>query len=135
MKLRQETGLLTQFSISSLTDIVMLLLIFFLLSSSFVMHPGIRVQLPRAETGEIAEESSLVISLTERGEIYLNAVRLTLEDLGPALAQALGGDAGRIVVVQADRAVSLQSAVRVIDVAKAVGATRFMIATQPLGGE
>jgi biopolymer transport protein ExbD len=113
----------------------MLLLIFFLLSSSFVMQPGIKVQLPRAETGETQTDKNVTISLTERGQIFVNAKQVTLESLGRELSTALNADPQMVVVVNADRNVTLQNTIQVIDVAKAVGATRFMIATQPLSAQ
>lgn len=132
MKFAAEQKLLTSFSVSSLTDIVMLLLIFFLLSSSFVMQPGIKVQLPNAETGETQTEKNIVLSLTDKGQVFFNAEATTLEALGAKIARALSADPSVVVVVNADRAVTLQSTIQIIDIAKAVGATRFMIATRPL---
>ncbi|MCH8285862.1 biopolymer transporter ExbD, partial [candidate division KSB1 bacterium] len=52
MNLKMEQKLLDSFSLSSLTDIVMLLLIFFLLSSTFIIQPGIKVNLPEADSSE-----------------------------------------------------------------------------------
>ncbi len=133
MKFKSENQLLTNFSVSSLTDIVMLLLIFFLLSSSFVVSPGIKVQLPRAETGETPNDKNVTISVTEKGKLYVNARQVTIETLGQKLSAALGGNSQMLVVINADKNVTLQNTVRVIDIAKTVGAQRFMIATQPLG--
>ncbi|MEE9289118.1 MAG: biopolymer transporter ExbD [Bacteroidota bacterium] len=133
MKFKSEQKLLTTFSFSSLTDIVFLLLIFFLLSSSFVFQPGVKVQLPKAETSEPQSDRSLVITLTEQGAIFLNTERVELRELGPKLAALLFRMPEQVVVLKADRTVSLQQTVQVIDVAKAVGATRFLIATQPIG--
>jgi len=110
----------------------MLLLIFFLLSSSFVMQPGIKVQLPTAETGETHTDRNIVLSMTDRGQLFFNAEAVTLDALGGKIARALSTDPSLVVVVNADRAVTLQSTIRIIDIAKAVGATRFMIATRPL---
>ena len=118
------------FSFSSLTDIVLLLLIFFLLSSSFVTRPGIKVQLPRAEAAETNDEHGVTITLTEKGQIFVNMRAVTQQTLGQALAAALGKNTDQVIVINADRNVSLQSTVRVMDVAKGVGASRFMIATQ-----
>lgn len=133
MKLQSENQLLTMFSFSSLTDIVMLLLIFFLISSSFVVQPGIKVTLPRAETGEGGPHRSVMISLTDKGQIFVNADQVTLETLGQRLARDLDQKSDKVVVINADRTVSLQNTVQVIDIAKGVGAQRFMIATQPAG--
>lgn len=131
MRLQQENRLLTNFSVSSLTDIVMLLLIFFLLSSSFVTQQGIKVQLPRAETGETPNDKNISISLTEKGQVFLNAEKVTLETLGQKLSAVLKSEKERVVVIKADKSVTLQNTVQVIDIAKAAGASRFMIATRP----
>lgn len=135
MDFKSEQKLLTIFSFASLTDIVLLLLIFFLLSSSFVFQPGVKVQLPKAETGEPQADRSLIITLTEQGAIFLNTERLEVPELGPKLAALLPQMPDQVVVLKADRTVSLQQTVQVIDIAKAVGVTRFLIATQPLGAE
>lgn len=132
MKFKVENKVLTSFSVSSLTDIVMLLLIFFLLSSSFVMSSGIKVQLPRAETGEINTGKNVNVSVTDKGKLYVNSEQVTLENLGRKLSSVLQNNPDKIIVVSADKNVTLQNAVQVIDIAKAVGATRFLIATQPL---
>ncbi len=133
MRFKSEQKVLTTFSFSSLTDIVFLLLIFFLLSSSFVFQPGVKVQLPKSETSEPQSDRSLVITLTEQGAIFLNTERIDLRELGPKLAALLSRMPEQVVVLKADRTVSLQQTVQVIDIAKAVGATRFLIATQPIG--
>ncbi|MDH3252814.1 MAG: biopolymer transporter ExbD, partial [Ignavibacteria bacterium] len=78
MKFQSENQLLSTFSFSSLTDIVMLLLIFFLISSSFVIQPGIKVVLPRAETGENESNRGITISMTEKGQIFVNAEQVAL---------------------------------------------------------
>ena len=135
MNFKSDQKLLTVFSFASLTDIVLLLLIFFLLSSSFVFQPGIKVQLPKAETGEQQSDRSLVVTLTEQGAIFLDTERVDVPQLGPKLAVLLSQSSDKVVVIKADRTVSLQQTVQVIDIAKAVGATRFMIATIPMGAE
>jgi biopolymer transport protein ExbD len=135
MKFQSENQLLSTFSFSSLTDIVMLLLIFFLISSSFVIQPGIKVALPKAETGESESTRAITISLTQKGQIFFNAEQVTLDALGQKIAAGLRAIPDQVVVINADRNVTLQNTVQVIDIAKAVGAQRFMIATQPMSGQ
>jgi biopolymer transport protein ExbD len=135
MRFTTENKLLTMFSYTSMTDIVMLLLIFFLISSSFVTQPGIKVQLPKAEMGETGSDAQILVTLTEKGRVYLNSEQVTVELLGQKLAGLLGTAEGKVVVIRADRGVTLQNTVQVIDIAKAVGAERFMIATVPPGAQ
>jgi biopolymer transport protein ExbD len=130
MQLKPRQELLATFSYTSLTDVVMLLLIFFLLSSSFMAEPGIKVQLPRAETGEQKTEQVLTVTLTHQGKVYLNSAETSLERLQQEVAAALQNAPDRVVQIRADKEVTLQNTVRVIDLAKAAGAVRFMIATE-----
>ncbi len=130
MKFTRQHKLLEIFSFSSLTDIVFLLLIFFLLSSSFVLQPGIKVQLPKSESAEEETQRQIVITLTEKGAIFLNDQSVTTETLGGKLSKLLQKDRDKVVVIKADQTVSLQNAVEVMDIAKRVGATRLLIATQ-----
>jgi biopolymer transport protein ExbD len=127
----QQLKPLAAFSHSSLTDIVFLLLIFFLLSSSFVIQSGIKVQLPKSVTGEQETQRQIVITVTEKGAIFLNDRQVTTETLGGQLAPLIGENRDKIVIIKADQTVSLQSAVQVMDIAKGVGALRLLIATQP----
>lgn len=118
------------FSHSSLTDIVFLLLIFFLLSSSFVIQSGIKIQLPKSDAAETETQRQIVVTVTEKGTIYLNDKQVGAETLGGQLAPLLQKDRDKVVIIKADQMVSLQSAVRVMDIAKGVGALRLVIATQ-----
>lgn len=133
MRLEPEQKLLATFSYTSLTDVVMLLLIFFLLSSSFIAEPTISVQLPKAESSDPKTEQTIAITLTEKGALYLNDAPVRLADLGKTLAQRLKESPDRAVQIRADKAVTLERAVQIVDIAKAAGATRFLIATEPPG--
>ncbi|MBP1691104.1 MAG: putative biopolymer transport protein related to ExbD [Bacteroidetes bacterium] len=133
MRLEPEQKLLATFSYTSLTDVVMLLLIFFLLSSSFISEPTISVQLPNAESSDPKTEQTIAITLTEKGALYLNDAPVRLADLGKTLAQRLKESPDRAVQIRADKAVTLERAVQIVDIAKAAGATRFLIATEPPG--
>ena len=129
MKFQTENKLMTMFSVSSLTDVVFLLLIFFLLSSSFVVQPGIKVQLPSAEQTPAKSETQIILTITEKGQYFVNNQRVAVADLGTTLLQQLGENKDKLVVINADKTLSLQRAVEVMDIAKHVGASRFLIAT------
>jgi biopolymer transport protein ExbD len=133
MRLEPDQKLLSTFNFTSLTDIVMLLLIFFLLSSSFIAEPSIKIELPDAESGDPKTEQSISLTLTEKGALYFNGAPIRLEELKGMLATQLKVQPDRTVQIRADREVKLQETVRVIDIAKSAGVTRFMIATEPAG--
>ena len=90
-----------QLDIVPLIDVVFLLLIFFMLTSSFVTQPGIKINLPRAVTSEAILEKNLIITITESNVIYLNQQAIELKELLPRLKQA--ADEGKSLLIKADR--------------------------------
>ena len=131
MDLQTTRKRMVLFSSISLTDIVLLLLIFFLLSSSYIVQPGIKVQLPKAATGQVDQNNRIFITLTREGHLYLNAAPVVLENLNNELQRLLEQTPGRMVVIKADKDVTLERTIQIVDIAKMAGADKFMIATQP----
>jgi len=114
----------------ALTDIIFLLLIFFLLSASFVMQPGIKVNLPEAATEADNIDQPITITLTQDRTIYVNDKPVVKSELVNYLEWLISAKPDQVVIVKADAEVSLQSAVELIDAAKTAGAEKVMIATQ-----
>lgn len=115
------------FAIISMADIVLNLLIFFLLTSSYVIQPGIRVRLPRSTTKEAVSEDRVLISITKEGSIFIEEKPVSLSDI-PFL---LEDSKDKIILINSDKDVSIAMVVRVIDIIKSTGATNFVIATTP----
>ncbi len=131
MNFRSQRKVLSAFNFVSLADIVLLLVIFFLLSSTFIVQPGIKVKLPRAKTTEAESEPHIVVTLTRDGPVYLGEESVEWEELAPKIYQRLLDDPHQLIVLRADREVPLERAVDVLDMAKGAGGERFLIATQP----
>ena len=127
VKLRNKP--LTTFSVISLADIVLLLLIYFLLTSTFVLSQGIRVKLPKAEAKSLKARAPVVLTLTRDGRLYLNQEAITLETLPPRLHKLLQQRPETPVVLMSDREVPLQRAIEVLEAAQKGGAERLVIAT------
>ncbi len=127
--LSSQNKTLTAFSYSSLTDIVLLLLVFFLLTSSFIVNEGIKVILPEAANSQTVEEKQIVINLLEDGRTYLNGEEIPLEELQFRIKTLLTEPEKQVIVLSSDKTVPLDRAVYVLDQAKGVGGTRFLIST------
>ena len=119
-----EQGL-RQIDIAPLIDIVFQLLIFFMLTSSFIVQPGIRVNLPRAITGDIVTEENLVITISAENVIYLNAKIVTLDELRVYLKKFKG----KPMLIKSDRRSSLVRVVEIWDLCRDLGITNINIAT------
>ena len=120
---------------AALTDIVLLLLIFFLLSTSFVLRPGLRIDLPEGRSEERTEAAPLTVTLTEEGEIFVDGeVVDTIEALDDLFRSYAASRDDPSVILEASRSVFLQHAVRVLDSARQSGLQRLVIATEPPDG-
>ncbi len=131
MKFETSKKRYTDFSAISLTDVVLLLLIFFLLSSSFVVQPGIKVKLPKASTAKSEKVSNIFVTITKNGTVFLNQRRVSHSALGAGVRKLLKKWPDATVVIKADKNLSLQKTIDVIDIIKLAGAEKFMIATRP----
>lgn len=119
-----EQGL-RQIDIAPLIDIVFQLLIFFMLTSSFISPSGIKVNLPRAVSGENAERENLNIVITAENIVYLNEKIVTMAELKAQLKK----DKTKPVLLRADRRASLGRVVEIWDTARDLGISNINIAT------
>jgi biopolymer transport protein ExbD len=130
MKFEMQNKPLTIFHFSSLTDIVMLLLIFFLLTSQFVIQTGVKVQLPGAMNNEQTVPTRIVISITEQGKIYVGADEVDLGTLSLKLETTKQNVNEENLIIRADKAAKIDLVIKVIDAAKGVGINKFTIETE-----
>jgi biopolymer transport protein ExbD len=119
-----------QIPLTSLIDIVFLLLIYFLLTTNFMVEEGIKVKLPQAKASAPQTEEVITVYVDRQGRAFLGTREVSMAALFDGLKEMLNGKKDKLVVVRADRAVILNKAVKVMDVAKAAGAGRFCLATE-----
>jgi len=113
--------------ITPLIGMVLLLLIFFMLTSSSVMYPGIRVNLPRVVTGESGKYQNLEVVISKENAIYINNSAITAQDLKTLLRQVVGAKGS--VLIKADKRASLGKIVEIWDACRYSGITQVNIAT------
>jgi len=122
---------LIHFSQSSLTDIVLLLLIFFLLTSSFVSNFGIKVNVPEAESGVQNEPQYVAVTITDDGKYYVGDRDQPVSQamLSSAMRQEYRQNPQATIVIRADKKAIIDDAVYVMNVAKALN-MKIVIATE-----
>jgi len=119
-----------QAPLTSLIDIVFMLLIYFLLTTSFMVDEGIKIKLPQAKAAAPQTQQEITVYVNREGRAYLENKEVPHEMLFKRLKEMIGGQQDRLVVVKADRSVLLNKAVKVMDLAKAAGAARLCLATE-----
>ncbi|MDD5557037.1 MAG: biopolymer transporter ExbD [bacterium] len=117
------------FNLAPLIDCVFLLLIFFLLTSSFVERGFFRVDLPDARAASSGEREGTVITVERDGTLLLDGRRADPEAIRTALLAMPPREPERAVVVEADRRVRLETLVAVMDIVKECGMREISIET------
>ncbi|MCD4754899.1 MAG: biopolymer transporter ExbD [Deltaproteobacteria bacterium] len=119
-----------QVPLTSLIDIVFLLLIYFLLTTNFMVDEGIKIKLPQAKASAPQNEEVITVYVDQQGRAFLGTKEVSMSALFDGLKEMIGDKEDKLVVVRADRAVILNKAVKVMDVVKAAGAGRLCLATE-----
>ncbi len=121
---------LSVFSFSSLTDIVMLLVIFFLLTSQFVIHTGVKVKLPGSRINEKSETTRLIVTATSEGAIYVGSEQIGIDRLSEKLRELNEESNENNLIIRADKTVQIDLVIKIIDAGKSIGIDKFTIETE-----
>lgn len=117
-------------NLTSLIDVLFLLLIFFMVSTTFVKAPGIALDLPEAESSEIVDEGPLALFISREGQVYVNDEPISKHLLEVALRRRVEKDAETRLVLKADQGVSYGDVVQVLDIVRESGIRFLTIATK-----
>lgn len=132
MRFARRKGLITRFELTAMTDVIFLLMIFFLLSASFVVQGGLPVRLPQVTQAERGSPRDIVVTLTADDELLIDGLRTPWSQLREKLAERLAASETKAVIVKGDEAARHGRTVQVMDVARQLGAGQLAIAARPM---
>ena len=120
-------------NLTPLMDVMFLLVIFFAVSTTFRIHPGISVNLPKAKSeNTIKQDRSIVAVLTEKGNIFLDGIPVQRKNLLRSLKTRQAASPALVFVLQADEGARHGQVVELMDAAKRVGISKLGIATRKI---
>jgi biopolymer transport protein ExbD len=127
---KNKTKIIAEINITPLTDVVMVLLVIFMVTTPLMMNEAFKIKLPTAATAEPQPEQATTISVTPGNVIYLNKAQVSLDDLKGLLASRMATSPDKTVVIKADKSILHGVVVKVLDIAKESGALKLAIATE-----
>jgi biopolymer transport protein ExbD len=125
----KKGAIMAEINITPLTDIFLVLLIIFMVSSAAMVESGAKISLPEVDSTASAPRE-ITVSVTPTQEVYVNNVLTAYEDIEGALAELLVANPDAPVVLEGDREVLFGEAVRVLSIAQKAGATQIAIAAE-----
>jgi biopolymer transport protein ExbD len=124
-----NSDIVAEINITPLTDIFLVLLIIFMITSSAMIESGGKVNLPKAVATQ-TESRGTTVTLTPKKEIFVNQKKVSEESLEKALQEALDNNANKTVILRGDKDVLLGETVKVMSIIKRAGATEIAIAAE-----
>jgi len=127
---RNNAELLT-LNLTPLIDVIFQLLIFFMLSSSFI-YPSINLDLPKGEVAEGTQtEQHLVLSMNEKRELFINQRKINLDNLSQELKTELAKVEDKAVYFRADKKLSYEDFFKIMQISTKSGAANFHLIHEP----
>jgi biopolymer transport protein ExbD len=126
---KTDEDIVAEINITPLTDIFLVLLIIFMITSSALIESGANINLPEVSKTETVSRN-VVVALTTSGKIFINEKEITKDDFEAELKKALAQSNTKVVILEGDKDALLGDAVKLISQAKDAGAKEIAIAAE-----
>lgn len=126
-----DDSIVAEINMTPLIDIMLVLLIIFMVSSTAALESGMDIELPKTTLTNNKQESEvLVISLSKEGKVAVHGKQVETKDISRSIASTLKELKTDSVILEGDTAANLGRAVEIMDIAKSAGAKNFSIAAE-----
>ncbi|MEZ6157203.1 MAG: biopolymer transporter ExbD [Candidatus Scalinduaceae bacterium] len=129
MQFRAKRFIKPIINIAPLIDVLFLLLIFFMVTSTFIEQPNIKLELPSTKHTETSRTEEIVLMLTRDGKLYLKEKLIDTNDLEKVLRRLILDTGEDVLVLKADKFVPYGAVVDVMDVARGAGFKKVIAPT------
>jgi biopolymer transport protein ExbD len=126
----QEQEEAEEINMTPMLDVVFILLIFFIVTASFVKEAGIEVNRPEAATAVKKERANILVAISDKGEIWINKRRIDIRAVQANIERLKAENPQGTVVIQADKKSTTDTLVKVMDAARSAGVFDVSIAAQ-----
>ncbi|TKB44478.1 ExbD/TolR family protein [Thalassotalea mangrovi] len=129
-KVLQEQEENEEINMTPMLDVVFILLIFFIVTASFVKEAGIEVNRPEAATALKKERANILVAISDKGEVWINKRRVDIRAVQANIERLKAENPQGTVVIQADKKATTEVLIKVMDSARAAGVFDVSIAAQ-----
>ncbi|HRN40495.1 MAG: biopolymer transporter ExbD [Flavobacteriales bacterium] len=129
MALRSKNKVSTNFNMASMTDIVFLLLIFFVITSTLISPNALKLLLPKSSSKTLSKQT-ISVSITKELEYFINQDKVAFENIEAILKQQLANELEPGIILHAEKSVPIEEAVKIMDIANR-NKYKLVLATAP----
>ena len=122
-----DDDLISAINVTPLVDVVLVLLVIFLITAPVLYQSAIKVQLPKAKSGESTQKSPMTFTISKDGELSWDKQKIDWDELGKRLAQMGAQAAEETAIISADQATPHGTVIKLMDTLRQAGLTRFAL--------
>lgn len=116
--------------ITPMLDVVFILLIFFIVTATFIKEPGLKVDRPGAQTAELKPSASILIAIGPENEIWIDRKKKDMRDVRPTIERLFADNPKGSVVIQADKLAKNATLIEVMDAAREANVKEIAVSAE-----
>ena len=127
-----DNHMLGEINITPFTDVVLVLLIIFMVTTPVIVGNTVKVNLPKAKTSKIEEQKYITVTIDEQEDVYMEGKKISLDELGRIAALKVKQQPGIMIKVKGDRDIRYKALVKVLDAVRSAGISHYMLAAEKI---
>jgi biopolymer transport protein ExbD len=125
---RKRNTVISEINITPFTDVVLVLLIIFMITTPMLMQPGIKVNLPKAQISDSEDTSSIEVLISKNGYVYVQGKQIHDSNIADVMRILMSSHPDKAVIIKGDKEVQYDCIIQFMDKAKKAGITKFALA-------
>jgi biopolymer transport protein ExbD len=127
---RKRNKVKSEINIAPFTDVILVLLIIFMITTPALMQTGIKVNIPKTEVSDSEDSTNIEVLISKEGYVYMDGKQVRDENVEGVMRELVGSNPGKSVVIRGDKTAKYDYVIQFMDKAKKAGATKFALAVE-----
>ncbi|MDR1259863.1 MAG: biopolymer transporter ExbD [Endomicrobium sp.] len=125
---RKKNSIVAEINITPFTDVVLVLLIIFMITTPMLMQPGINVNLPKTQTSDNEDTSNIEVFISKDEHIFIDGSQIYISNIKDIMRKLISLHKNKVVVIKCDKNVKYDCVIQFMDKAKMAGVKKFALA-------
>ncbi|MDR1940993.1 MAG: biopolymer transporter ExbD [Endomicrobium sp.] len=131
-KIDRRQKVVAEINITPFTDVILVLLIIFMITTPMLMQPGIKVNLPKTETTDVEDTKNIEVLISQDGYVYMEGKQIHESNIEATIQHLIAASPNKPIVIKGDKDVKYDAVMQFMDKAKKAGAVKFALAVDNL---
>ncbi|HOK40630.1 MAG TPA: biopolymer transporter ExbD [bacterium] len=132
MRIKRKIKEIVSINITPLIDVMFMQVLFFMVSSTLIIHQGMLVKVPEAKNSKMVQQKKLIVYLTKDDQLFVNEEGIDIKDLKDYIVNFIEKTNQKDVTIKADKEIIYEKIIRIIDICKEAGIVNISFTTKKI---